>query len=178
MIYSDKDIKYGYIEPFSEGQVQPASYDLRLGNTILYLNNDDNVMIDPRCTDELEYTKVTFDETYLHPGEFALSSTLEKVTMPDYLCARVEGKSSLGRLGLIVHSTAGFVDPGFAGTITLEMTNLTKLPIKLYAGMKIAQICFMEMKSVPDRLYGDHTLNSKYQFQKEPTPSKYHMNRC
>jgi dCTP deaminase len=112
----------------------------------------------------------------LHPGEFVLGSTLELVTLPDDIVARLEGKSSLGRLGLLIHSTAGFVDPGWNGHLTLELSNVATLPIALYPGMKIGQISFLRMTTAAENPYGSGAVSSKYQGQRGPTPSRYYLN--
>ena len=111
----------------------------------------------------------------LHPGEFVLGSTLENIELPEDLVARLEGKSSLGRIGLVIHSTAGFVDPGWKGHLTLELSNLARLPITLYHGMKIGQISYLQLSTAADRLYGSASLGSKYQGQTDPTASRFHQ---
>src|SRR4051812_12126417 len=164
------------IEPFDETMIQPASVDLKLGGSFRVFHNFRVESIDiadpPQGLTEL--VEVADDEPFIvHPGEFVLGRTAEFVEMPDNLVARVEGKSSLGRLGLIVHATAGFVDPGFQGTLTLEITNLTRVPIKLWAGKPIAQLSFMELDRAAERPYGHPDLGSHYQGQVDPTESRY-----
>jgi dCTP deaminase len=167
------------LDPFDESCVQPASVDLRLDRYFRVFLNHTMAVIDVKQNLE-ELTKlveITDDRSFvLHPGEFVLGSTLERVGMPDDLVARVEGKSSLGRLGLLIHSTAGFVDPGFSGHITLELSNVASLPITLYPGMKIGQVSFMRMTTPADVPYGAGSLGSKYQGQRGPTPSRYWEN--
>src|ERR687889_2641689 len=156
--------------------VQPASIDLRLGDSFRVFHNHRITAIDlrelpPNLTEEVT---IGPDEPFvIHPGEFCLGRTLERVELPDDLVARVEGKSSLGRLGLIVHATAGFVDPGFRGTLTLEITNLTRVPIKLYAGLPIAQLSFMALDAPAEHPYGSEALGSHYQGQEAATESRY-----
>ena len=164
------------IEPWDPGLVQPASIDLRLGTSFRVFHNHRAAAIDlndpPR--DLTEHIEITDDRPFvIHPGEFVLGRTLEQVAIPDDIVARIEGKSSLGRLGLIVHATAGFVDPGFSGTLTLEITNLTRVPIKLYAGKPIAQLSFMTLDQPAQRPYGHRELGSHYQGQVEATESRY-----
>lgn len=166
------------IEPFAAEQVQPSSVDVRLGRHFRVFEHSRNTHIDvrqpqPDLTQSIEVEK---DGRFvLHPGEFALGTTLERVGLPDDLVGRLEGKSSLGRLGLIIHSTAGYIDPGFSGTITLELSNVAKLPIPLYPGMFIGQISFLTMTTPVDRPYGSPGLGSKYQDQDKPTESKVHL---
>ena len=159
------------IHPFSQDQVQPASYDVRLANSFATFNTSTAWMIRPWEQQEALYNWMTTDEFILHPGKFCLASTLERVTLPAYLAAQVGGKSSLGRLGLIVHATAGFIDPGFDGTITLEMGNVGELPIALRAGMLIGQVTFEELIEPAQRPY-----SGKYQGQKTTTESRYYLN--
>lgn len=167
------------ISPDYPGMIQPASVDLRLSRDFLYLSNKHrDTCIDPAMEQQLfEHTHLYPDTPVpvpfvLHPGEFVLASTIESITLGLGHAAKVEGKSSLGRLGLMVHSTAGFVDPGFSGDITLELSNVANLPIKLYPGMKIAQICFFALDTPAMDSYGSTTYSSRYQGQKGPTPSK------
>ena len=164
------------IDPWDESLVQPASVDLRLGDSFRVFHNHRVTAIDLRdpprnLTEEVEIS----DEApfAIHPGEFVLGRTLESVALPDDVVARIEGKSSIGRLGLIVHATAGFVDPGFQGTLTLEITNLTRVPIKLYAGLPIAQLSFMALDAPAERPYGSPELGSHYQGQVAATESRY-----
>jgi dCTP deaminase len=164
------------IEPWDEALVQPASVDLRLGDSFRVFHNHRVTAIDLRDppTNLTEAVVVAPDEPFaIHPGEFVLGRTLERVSIPDDVVARIEGKSSLGRLGLIVHATAGFVDPGFEGTLTLEITNLTRVPIKLYAGLPIAQLSFMALDAPAEHPYGSDTLGSHYQGQVAATESRY-----
>jgi dCTP deaminase len=164
------------IEPWDAGMVQPASVDLRLGDSFRVFHNHRAAAIDLDDPPENLTEAVVVDEAepfVIHPGEFVLGRTLEWVSIPDDIVARIEGKSSLGRLGLIVHATAGFVDPGFEGTLTLEITNLTRVPIKLYAGRPIAQLSFMTLDRPAERPYGHPDLGSHYQGQVEATESRY-----
>jgi dCTP deaminase len=164
------------IDPWDPGLVQPASVDLRLGDSFRVFHNHRAAAIDLRDPplNLTEEVVVRGDEPFvIHPGEFALGRTQEHVEIPDDIVARIEGKSSLGRLGLIVHATAGFVDPGFKGTLTLEITNLTRVPIKLYAGLAIAQLSFMALDAPAERPYGSPELGSHYQGQTAATESRY-----
>ena len=164
------------IEPWDEGLVQPASVDLRLGDTFRVFHNHRASVIDLRHppTNLTEEVRIGPDEPFvIHPGEFCLGRTLEWVELPDDIVARVEGKSSLGRLGLIVHATAGFCDPGWKGTLTLEFNNLTRVPIRLYANLPIAQLSFMTLDAPALRPYGHEQLGSHYQGQVEATESRY-----
>jgi dCTP deaminase len=164
------------IEPWDPALVQPASVDLRLGASFRVFHNHRAAAIDledppARLTELIEIRE---DEPFvIHPGEFVLGRTLEWVRLPDDVVARIEGKSSLGRLGLIVHATAGFVDPGFEGTLTLEITNLTRVPIMLYAGLLIAQLSFMALDAPAEHPYGSAELGSHYQGQVAATESRY-----
>jgi dCTP deaminase len=164
------------IDPWDDGMVQPASVDLRLGHSFRVFHNHRASAIDlkdpPRNI--TEQVTITDDEPFLiHPGEFVLGRTLEWVELPDDVVARIEGKSSIGRLGLIVHATAGFVDPGWKGTLTLEITNLTRIPIKLWANLPIAQLSFMTLDRAAERPYGHPELGSHYHGQVEATESRY-----
>jgi dCTP deaminase len=164
------------IDPWDEAMVQPASVDLRLGTSFRVFHNHRITAIDlaepPRNLTEL--VEVEDDESFvIHPGEFVLGRTQEHVELPDDIVARIEGKSSLGRLGLIVHATAGFVDPGFKGTLTLEITNLTRVPIILWPGKPIAQLSFMALDRPAERPYGHPDLGSHYHGQTEATESRY-----
>jgi dCTP deaminase len=180
MLLSDRDlvaaIKSGNlrVEPFDSGLVQPASVDVRLGHTFRIFDNYQAASIDPRNPGDMT-TVVTVPPRspfVLHPGEFALGSTLEKVTLDATLAARLDGKSSLGRLGLLTHSTAGFIDPGFGGHVTLELANVARLPILLWPGMPIGQLCVLPLSSPAERPYGSAGLGSRYQGQVGPTASR------
>ena len=182
MILSDRDILDQIargrltIDPFDEAMVQPASVDLRLDRSFRVFRNTRYTHIDPRQQqDELtDLLMVDEDEPFvLHPGEFVLGSTLERVALPDDLVARLEGKSSLGRLGLLIHSTAGYVDPGWDGYLTLELSNVANLPITIYPGMKIGQISFFRLTTPAAAPYGSAGVRSKYQGQRGPTPSRF-----
>jgi len=164
------------IEPWDPALVQPASVDLRLGTSFRVFHNHRAAAIDLRePPDNLtEHVPISPDEAFvIHPGEFVLGVTEEWVSLPEDIVARIEGKSSLGRLGLIVHATAGFVDPGFSGTLTLEITNLTRIPIKLWPGLPIAQLSFMTLDQPAERPYGHPDLGSHYHGQVEATESRY-----
>jgi dCTP deaminase len=164
------------IEPWDPARIQPASVDLRLGDSFRVFNNHKVTAIDLRQPPEnlTEEVIVPEGEAFvIHPGEFCLARTLEWVEIPDDLVARIEGKSSLGRLGLIVHATAGFCDPGWKGTLTLELNNLTRIPIKLWPGLLIAQLSFMTLDSAAERPYGSDGLGSHYQGQRAATASRY-----
>ncbi|MGY1822444.1 dCTP deaminase [Geodermatophilus sp. SYSU D00079] len=185
MLLSDRDITAAIaegrlgIEPYDEGLVQPSSIDVRLDRFFRVFNNARYTHIDPaRQQDDLTtLVEPDGDEPFvLHPGEFVLGSTLEVVTIPDDLAARLEGKSSLGRLGLLTHSTAGFVDPGFSGHITLELSNVANLPITLWPGMKIGQLCLFRLTSPAEHPYGSAVYGSRYQDQRGPTPSRSFRN--
>ncbi|MBH52454.1 MAG: dCTP deaminase [Chloroflexi bacterium] len=185
MVLSDADIKIAIekreiiIEPLDVSAIQPASVDLRLGSELRVFDNHKFSVIDPMRSMPDLTRMVEIDELnpfVLHPGEFALGVTLEYIVVPDDVVARLDGKSSLGRLGLVVHSTAGFVDPGWNGRLTLELSNLANLPIYLYSGMKVSQISFMQLSSPSKRPYGSKGLGSKYQGQQGPVPSHYHEN--
>ncbi len=185
MILSDRSIRDELatgrivIDPFDEACLQPASVDLRCDNLFRVFRNYTSQVIDVKL-DQRDLTELVDigPEGYfiLHPGEFVLGSTLERVALADDLVGRVEGKSSLGRLGLLIHSTAGFVDPGFDGHITLELSNVANLPITIYPRMKIGQISFLRMTTPADHPYGSSTTGSKYQGQRGPTPSRYFEN--
>ena len=164
------------IEPWDPGLVQPASVDLRLGDSFRVFHNHRAAAIDLRepPTNLTEEVVVADGEPFvIHPGEFVLGRTLERVELPEDIVARIEGKSSIGRLGLIVHATAGFVDPGWKGTLTLELNNLTRVPIKLYPGLLIAQLSFMALDQAAERPYGSPELGSHYQGQVAATESRY-----
>ena len=185
MLLSDRDIlneidagRIG-MEPFDPAMVQPASIDVRLDRYFRVFENHRYPHIDPaQAQDDLtREVQAEGDEPFiLHPGEFVLGSTYEEVSLPEDLAARVEGKSSLGRLGLLTHATAGFVDPGFSGHVTLELANVATLPIKLYPGMKIGQFCFFRMSSASEHPYGSEKYGSRYQGQRGPTPSRSFQN--
>ncbi len=164
------------IDPWDDGMVQPSSVDLKLGPSFRVFHNfrvESIDLADPP-TNLTEHISIGPDEPFvIHPGEFVLGSTAEYVELPDDIVARIEGKSSLGRLGLIVHATAGFVDPGFKGTLTLEITNLTRVPIKLWAGKPIAQLSFMSLDRPAERPYGHPDLGSHYYGQLDATESRY-----
>lgn len=182
MVLSDHSIREALdagrigIEPLGDDCIQPSSVDLHVDRYFRVFRNHTSRVIDVR-EDQEDLTELVEigEETplILHPGEFVLGSTLEKVTVPDDLVARLEGKSSLGRLGLLIHSTAGFVDAGWDGHLTLELSNVANLPITVYPGMKIGQISFLQMTTPADRPYGSKALHSKYQGQWGPTPSRY-----
>ena len=184
MILSDRDIREQIasgrieIEPFTPDAVQPSSVDLHLDSRFRVFRNNRYPYIDvrqeqPELTELLE---INGDEPFvLHPGEFVLGSTLERVALPDDLVGRLEGKSSLGRLGVLIHSTAGYVDPGWDGNLTLELSNVANLPIALYQGMKIGQISFQKLSSPVEVAYGDARIGSKYRGQRDPTASLYHL---
>jgi len=167
------------IDPLGDDCVQPSSVDLHVDRYFRVFRNDTTPFIDPKQSQEdlTELVEVAADKTFiLHPGEFVLGSTLERVALPDDLVARLEGKSSLGRLGLLIHSTAGFVDAGWDGHLTLELSNVANLPIAIYPGMKIGQISFIRMTTPAEHPYGSDAAGSKYQGQRGPTPSRYYRN--
>jgi dCTP deaminase len=167
------------IDPFDDDLIQPSSVDVRVDNRFRVFQNSRYPYIDVRqpMEDLTELVTVEGDEPFiLHPGEFVLGQTLERVTLPNDLVARLEGKSSLGRLGLLIHSTAGFVDSGFSGNLTLELSNVANLPITIYHGMPIGQLSFMRMDAPVARPYGSSDTGSKYQGQAEPTPSRFYLN--
>ena len=167
------------IDPYREDLVQPSSIDLRVDSSYRVFNNSRYPYIDVKqpMEDLTELVTTGEDEAFiLHPGEFVLGQTLERVTLPNDLVARLEGKSSLGRLGLLIHSTAGFVDAGFHGNLTLELSNVANLPITIYHGMPIGQLSFMRMDHAVDIPYGESGNRSKYQGQAEPTASRYYLN--
>ncbi|QBR93159.1 dCTP deaminase [Nocardioides euryhalodurans] len=181
MLLSDRDIlaeiDAGRItmDPWDPAMMQPSSIDVRLDRFFRVFENHRYPHIDP-AADQSDLTRQVEpegDEPFiLHPGEFVLGSTYEVVGLPDDVAARVEGKSSLGRLGLLTHATAGFVDPGFTGHVTLELANVATLPIKLYPGMKIGQFCFFRLSSASEHPYGSEKYGSRYQGQRGPTPSR------
>ncbi len=183
MIFSDRSIKEAVadgrilIDPYDESMVQPSSIDLRCDPNFRVFENHKYPVIDPKAPQSdltTAFAATAGDPFILHPGEFVLGSTLEVVGLADDIVARLEGKSSLGRLGLLIHSTAGFIDPGFKGQVTLELSNVANLPIKIYPGMKIGQISFYQMTTPADTPYGSPELGSKYQGQRGPTDSRMH----
>ncbi len=185
MVLSDRSIREQIeagkieIDPFDETMIQPSSIDLRVDSRYRVFNNSRYPYIDVRqpMEDLTELVDTGPDEPFiLHPGEFVLGQTLERVTLPNDLVARLEGKSSLGRLGLLIHSTAGFVDAGFSGNLTLELSNVANLPITIYHGMPIGQLSFMRMDHPVEAAYGSTAKGSKYQGQAEPTASRYYLN--
>ena len=183
MIFSDRTIREAIeagrigIDPFDPAFIQPSSVDLRVDRYFRVFENHRYPFIDPKEPQSELTTEVEAEEKQpfvLHPGEFVLGSTLEVVRIANDLVARLEGKSSLGRLGLLIHSTAGFVDPGFEGHLTLELSNVANLPIAIYPNMKIGQISFYQMTTDADHPYGSAGAGSKYQGQRGPTPSRVH----
>ncbi len=185
MLLSDRDIraeiddKRVVLEPYDPEMIQPSSVDVRLDRFFRVFENHRYPHIDP-AEDQPDLTRLVEpapDEPFiLHPGEFVLGSTYEVITLPDDVAARLEGKSSLGRLGLLTHSTAGFIDPGFSGHVTLELSNVATLPIKLWPGMKIGQLCFFRLSSPAENPYGSAKYGSRYQGQRGPTPSRSFQN--
>ncbi len=185
VLLSDRDIRAQIdagrvlIDPYEPGMIQPASYDVRLDRLFRLFDNHKYPVIDP-AEDQPELTRLVDAgpdaPLVLHPGEFVLGATYETVTLPDDIAARLEGKSSLGRLGLLTHSTAGFIDPGFTGHVTLELSNTATMPIMLWPGMKIGQLCFFQLSSAAERPYGSGATGSRYQGQRGPTASRSHVN--
>jgi dCTP deaminase len=185
VLLSDHDIRAELesgrvrLEPYEPSMVQPSSIDVRLDKYFRLFDNHRYAVIDP-SEEQPELTRLvevaSGESLVLHPGEFVLGSTYEQVTLPDDVAARLEGKSSLGRLGLLTHSTAGFVDPGFTGHVTLELSNVATLPIKLWPGMKVGQLCFFRLSSPADEPYGAGASGSRYQGQRGPTASRSWMN--
>jgi len=185
MLLSDRDIAAEIdagrvkVEPFEPKMIQPSSVDVRLDRFFRVFENHKYSVIDPSI-EQSELTRevaVAGGEHFiLHPGEFVLASTYEVITLPDDIAGRLEGKSSLGRLGLLTHSTAGFIDPGFSGHITLELSNVANLPVKLFPGMKIGQLCLIKLSSPAQHPYGSAIYGSRYQGQRGPTPSKSWLN--
>jgi len=185
VLLSDRDIKVELdagrigLEPLDPAMIQPSSIDVRLDRLFRLFDNHKYAYIDP-AEDQPELTHLIEtkpDEPFiLHPGEFVLGATYEQVTLPDDVAARLEGKSSLGRLGLLTHSTAGFIDPGFSGHVTLELSNVATLPIKLWPGMKIGQLCFFQLSSPAETPYGSSAYGSRYQGQRGPTASRSFQN--
>jgi dCTP deaminase len=185
VLLSDKDIRAEIdagrvkIEPYDPAMVQPSSIDVRLDRFFRVFENHRYPHIDPAVeqTDLTRLVEQSGDDAFiLHPGEFVLASTYEVVTLPDDIASRLEGKSSLGRLGLLTHSTAGFIDPGFSGHVTLELSNVATLPIKLWPGMKIGQLCMFRLTSPAEHPYGSERYGSRYQGQRGPTPSRSYQN--
>jgi dCTP deaminase len=178
-ILSELDAKRVQLDPFDAAMVQPSSVDVRLDRFFRVFENHRYPHIDP-AEEQPDLTRLvepSGEEPFiLHPGEFVLGSTYELVTLPDDVAARLEGKSSLGRLGLLTHSTAGFIDPGFSGHVTLELSNVATLPIKLWPGMKIGQLCFFRLSSPAEHPYGSSKYGSRYQGQRGPTPSRSYQN--
>lgn len=185
VLLSDRDIRAELeadrvvLDPYEPSMLQPSSIDVRLDKYFRLFDNHKYPFIDP-AADQPELTRLVEadnDEAFvLHPGEFVLGSTFEAVTLPDDVAARLEGKSSLGRLGLLTHSTAGFIDPGFSGHVTLELSNVATLPIKLWPGMKIGQMCFFRLSSASEHPYGSDLYGSRYQGQRGPTASRSSKN--
>ena len=184
MILSDRSIRESLdsgrivVDPLGEHALQPASIDIRLDREFRVFRSHRHAYIDIRepVEDLTETERVGDDEPFvLHPGEFVLGSTLERVRLGEDIVARVEGKSSLGRLGLLVHATAGYVDPGWDGYLTMELSNVSNLPIRLYYGMKIGQLSFADLTTPADRPYGSPGLGSRYQGQTGPTASRIHL---
>jgi len=185
MLLSDRDIQAEItagrvaVEPFAESMVQPSSVDVRLDRFFRVFENHKYSVIDPSI-EQPELTRQVVVEPnehfILHPGEFVLASTYEVITLPDDIAGRLEGKSSLGRLGLLTHSTAGFIDPGFSGHITLELSNVANLPVKLFPGMKIGQLCLIKLSSPAEHPYGSAVYASRYQGQRGPTASRSWIN--
>ncbi len=183
-VLSDKSIREEIasgrisIDPFVDEDVQPASVDLHLDDKVLVFRNSTVPFVDLRreLQDLNEMVTIEDDEPFiLHPGEFVLGNTLERIALCDSIVARLEGKSSLGRIGLLIHSTAGFVDPGWDGTLTLELSNVSRLPLTLYKGMPIGQISFQYLSTPAENPYGTPTLRSRYQGQTRPTASRSHL---
>jgi dCTP deaminase len=184
VLLSDRDLKAEItaervrVEPYDPGMIQPSSIDVRLDKFFRVFENHRYPHIDP-AEEQTDLTRLieAGDEAFiLHPGEFVLGSTYEVVSLPDDIAGRLEGKSSLGRLGLLTHSTAGFIDPGFSGHVTLELSNVATLPIKLWPGMKIGQLCLFRLSSPAEHPYGSSVYGSRYQGQRGPTPSRSHAN--
>jgi len=185
VLLSDRDIKAEIdagrvaVDPYDPGMIQPSSIDVRLDRWFRVFENHKYPHIDP-STEQPDLTRLLEPEGeepfVLHPGEFVLGSTYEVVTLPDDVAGRLEGKSSLGRLGLLTHSTAGFIDPGFSGHVTLELSNVATLPIMLFPGMKIGQLCLFRLSSPAENPYGSAVYGSRYQGQRGPTPSRSFAN--
>jgi dCTP deaminase len=185
VLLSDRDIRAELeadrvvLDPYEPSMLQPSSIDVRLVKFLRLFDHHPYPFIDP-ASDQPELTLLVEADDgeafVLHPGEFVLGSTFEAVTLPDDVAARLEGKSSLGRLGLLTHSTAGFIDPGFSGHVTLELSNVATLPIKLWPGMKIGQMCFFRLSSASEHPYGSDLYGSRYQGQRGPTASRSSKN--
>jgi len=185
VLLSDKDIRAQIesgrvvIDPYDPAMIQPSSIDVRLDRFFRVFENHKYPHIDP-SVEQPDLTRLVEpdgdDPFILHPGEFVLASTYEVITLPDDVASRLEGKSSLGRLGLLTHSTAGFIDPGFSGHVTLELSNVATLPIKLFPGMKIGQLCLFRLSSPAEHPYGSEKYGSRYQGQRGPTPSRSYLN--
>jgi len=181
VLLSDRDIRAELdagrvvLDPYESAMLQPSSIDVRLDKFFRLFDNHKYPFIDP-SQEQPELTRLvevaSGEPLVLHPGEFVLGSTFESVTLPDDVAARLEGKSSLGRLGLLTHSTAGFIDPGFSGHVTLELSNVATLPITLWPGMKIGQMCFFRLSSAAENPYGSSVYGSRYQGQRGPTASR------
>lgn len=185
MVLSDRTIRREIeagnivVDPLGPGAIQPASVDLRLGRQFRVFRNSRIPFIDVKkeYPDLTELVEIDGDQPFiLHPGEFALAVTYERVKLPDFIVGRLEGKSSLGRLGLLIHSTAGYVDPGWDGALTLELSNVANVPITLYYMMKVSQISFLRLTEPAEHPYGSEAAGSKYQHQTGPTPSRYYLN--
>jgi dCTP deaminase len=185
VLLSDRDIRSHIdagriaLDPYDASMIQPSSVDVRIDRYFRLFDNHKYPVIDP-AEDQPDLTRlieVAPDEPFiLHPGEFVLGATFEQVTLADDVAARLEGKSSLGRLGLLTHSTAGFIDPGFSGHVTLELSNMATLPVKLWPGMKIGQLCFFQLSSPAERPYGSAEYKSRYNGQRGPTASRSFLN--
>lgn len=185
MLLSDRDILHEVetggitLDPWDPGMVQPSSVDVRLDKFFRVFENHRYPHIDPSVEQE-ELTRLVEppegEAFVLHPGEFILGSTYEQITLGDSIAARLEGKSSLGRLGILTHSTAGFIDPGFRGHVTLELSNMATMPVLLWPGMKIGQFCFFRLSSPAENAYGSEKYGSRYQGQRGPTPSRSYLN--
>ncbi len=185
MLLSDRDLRAEIaasrvlLEPYDDSMIQPSSIDVRLDRLFRTFENHRYPHIDP-SVEQADLTRLVETEPgepfVLHPGEFVLASTYEVITLPDDIAGRLEGKSSLGRLGLLTHSTAGFIDPGFSGHVTLELSNVATLPIMLWPGMKIGQLCLFQLSSPAEHPYGSSVYGSRYQGQRGPTPSKSFLN--
>jgi dCTP deaminase len=185
VLLSDRDIRAEIesqrviLEPYDDGMIQPSSVDVRLDRFFRTFENHRYPHIDP-AIEQTDLTRLVEidpgDSFVLHPGEFVLASTYEVITLPDDIAGRLEGKSSLGRLGLLTHSTAGFIDPGFSGHVTLELSNVATLPILLYPGMKIGQLCLFRLSSPAEHPYGSAKYGSRYQGQRGPTQSRSWQN--
>jgi dCTP deaminase len=185
VLLSDRDIRSQIqagrvkVEPFDEAMIQPSSVDVRLDRFFRVFENHKYSVIDPSI-EQPDLTREVVvepnEDFILHPGEFVLASTYEVITLPDDIAGRLEGKSSLGRLGLLTHSTAGFIDPGFSGHITLELSNVANLPVRLHPGMKIGQLCLIKLSSPAEHPYGSALYGSRYQGQRGPTASKSWLN--